>query len=186
VYDDARASVAARLWWMLDATGHEAAVLDGGLDAWDRPRETGPVSERTPGSFSPRPWPAVADADDVAAALRDGSTVVLDSRAVERFRGDVEPYDPVAGHIPGARSAAWAGSLDEGGRFLAPAALRKRFAALGATEGTSTIAHCGSGVTACHTVLALRLACLGEATLYEGSWSDWVSDPTRPVARGPE
>ncbi len=184
--DDARGSLAARLWWMLDATGHEAAVLDGGLEAWAGLREIGPETTRTAGHFTPRSWPEwlITDADGVARALRDDSAVVVDARAEERFRGDVEPIDPVAGHIPGERSAAWAGDLDEAGRFLLPEQLRGRFARLGVTGEAPPIAHCGSGVTACHTLLALRLAELGDGVLYEGSWSDWVSDGSRPVARG--
>ncbi|MDP9329074.1 MAG: sulfurtransferase [Actinomycetota bacterium] len=187
-YDDNSGSYAARLWWTLDALGQPAVgVLDGALAAWGGPVETGPAKQREPVTFTAKPWPRelIADAGDVADAIRDANAVVLDARAPERYRGDVEPIDPVAGHIPGARSAPWAGNLDPTtGRFLDPDALRKRYEALGADDTHHAIAQCGSGLTACHDVLALRLAGLGHARLYEGSWSDWVNDPSRPVATG--
>jgi thiosulfate/3-mercaptopyruvate sulfurtransferase len=185
-YDDAGGSVAARLWWMLAVTGHRAAVLDGGLAAWTGPVETGPAARREPVAFNGRAWPRdfVTNADGVARSLQNGSATVLDARAPERFRGETEPFDAVAGHIPGARSAPWPGNLDpETGRFLAPERLRARFEELGAADGP-VIASCGSGTTACHDVLALQLAGLGPTILYEGSWSDWSSDPSRPVATG--
>jgi thiosulfate/3-mercaptopyruvate sulfurtransferase len=133
-----------------------------------------------------RPWPAgrVVDADEVAAAIRDRTAVVLDARAAERYRGEVEPIDPVSGHIPGARSAPWIDDLDEEGRFLPVEDLRERFAALGLTDAAQAITHCGSGVTSCHAVFAMKLAGLGDARLYAGSWSDWASDPARPIAVG--
>ncbi len=185
-YDDANGSYAARLWWMLDVTGRAAAVLDGGLEAWPGP-VTAEVTVRPPATLTPRPWPRelIVDADEVDAVLRTGEAVVLDARAPERYRGEVEPYDPRAGHIPGARSAAWSGNLDPGtGRFLPAGELRRRYEALGVTAGERTVAYCGSGVTACHDVLAMELAGLGRARLYEGSWSDWSSDPSRPAATG--
>jgi thiosulfate/3-mercaptopyruvate sulfurtransferase len=186
-YDDARGSLAARLWWMLDVLGEPAALLDGGLEAWDGPLEAGTQAAARPSSiFSPRPWPpdAVVDAEEVARSLADHDDVVLDARAPERYRGDVEPLDPVAGHIPGAVSSPWTGSLDEAsGRFLRGSALRARFEALGLDDDHPGIAHCGSGVTACHGLFALRLAGF-RGRLYEGSWSDWVHDRTRPVATG--
>jgi thiosulfate/3-mercaptopyruvate sulfurtransferase len=178
-YDDAGGSIAARLWWMLDVQGHDALVLDGGLAAWPGSLVTQAPTTGS-ASFTSRPWPAdaLADADAVAAA----TGAVLDARAPERYRGDVEPVDPRAGHIPGAHNAPWAGNLDPStGRFLSPAELRARFQAFGPIE----VAHCGSGVTACHDLLALRLAGLPPARLYEGSWSDWSADPTRPIATGP-
>ncbi len=122
------------------------------------------------------------DADAAAALATDG--VLLDARAAERFRGEVEPVDPVAGHVPGARSAPTTGNVGRDGRFLDPAALRDRFAAVGATEEAPVGAYCGSGVTAAHTVLALEVAGI-PAALYAGSWSEWVTDPSRPVATGP-
>jgi len=184
-YDDMAGSVAARLWWMLEVTGHRAAVLDGGLAAWDGPVETGRPAPRTPAAFTARPWPRelVVDAERVAEAITSG-VAVLDARAPERFRGVTEPFDPVAGHIPGARSAPWESNLDpKTGRFLSPERLRARFEALDAGEGDA-ISSCGSGTTACHNVLARRLAGLGPTRLYEGSWSDWCSDADRPVATG--
>jgi thiosulfate/3-mercaptopyruvate sulfurtransferase len=186
-YDDAGGSVAARLWWMFDAVGRSCALLDGGLAAWPPPLETGPAAVRTPAEVDVRPWPAerVIDADGVAEALRAGD-VVLDARAPERYRGEREPIDPVAGHIPGARSAPFAEVVGSDGRFRSPDALRERFEDLGVSNRTVPIAYCGSGVTASLDVFALRLAGLGNARLFEGSWSDWVHDPARPVATGEE
>jgi thiosulfate/3-mercaptopyruvate sulfurtransferase len=127
----------------------------------------------------------VVDAGDVAAVIRSRSAPVLDARAVERYRGDEEPIDPVAGHIPGAVSAPWGDVGDpETGRLRPPAELRRRFEALGVREGTDPIAYCGSGITAALDLLALEVAGLGGGRLYAGSWSDWVTDPARPVATG--
>jgi thiosulfate/3-mercaptopyruvate sulfurtransferase len=182
IYDEHGGTYAARLWWMLDATGRTAALLDGGLGGWGGPLETGPQTPRPPSNVERVPWPAdrMADADEVARALADASATVIDVRAPERFRGDVEPFDPVAGHIPGAVNAPLAGNLDETtARFLAAEQLRDRYASYG-----RAIAHCGSGVTACHAVFAMRLAGLEQPKLYVGSWSDWVHDPKRPVATG--
>jgi thiosulfate/3-mercaptopyruvate sulfurtransferase len=189
-YDDAGGSYAARLWWMLDALGHtRVALLDGSLAGWGAPLEIGVGTARARGRFTPRPWPRdrIADAEEVASVLDEDSAVVLDARAPERYRGEVEPIDPVAGHIPGAMSAPWAGNLDpETGRFLPPAELRNRYLGLGVDAGGRAISQCGSGLTACHDVLALRIAGFSGARLYEGSWSDWVSDPARSVATGPD
>lgn len=184
-YDDVGGSVAARLWWMLDAPGRRAALLDGGLAAWSAPLEMGPAPGRPPSAPSVGPWPAdrLADAEAVAAAVGAGGTV-LDARVTERFRGQVEPIDPVAGHIPGARSAPWTDNLDDHGRFLSADVLAEHYRALGVTRDELTIAYCGSGVTTCHDLFALRLAGFGDARLYEGSWSGWVSDRARPVAVG--
>lgn len=164
-YDDARGSVAARLVWMLRALGEEAALLDGGLDAWTQPLETGPAPTAACAGFTPRPWPAdrVASIDDVGAAAAAG-VVVVDVRAPERYRGDVEPIDPRAGHIPGAVNVPWFTHADF-------------------PEG-ELIVHCGSGVNACHTLLALERAGRS-ARLFPGSWSQWSADPSRPVAIGP-
>ena len=184
-YDDVRNSLAARLWWMLDAIGRPVSLLDGGLAAWTGDLETGPARAREPVEVAPQPWPAdrIVNARHIADELADGSAVVLDARAPERFRGDVEPIDPVAGHIPGAVSAPWAEySVGDDGRFLAPDALRARFEQL--LDGRPAIAQCGSGVTACQALFTLRLAGLDDGRLYEGSWSDWVHDPSRPVATG--
>ena len=183
--DDAGGSVAARLWWMLRVTGHAAAVLDGGIQAWTGPLEAGTQSSRPGGSFTAAPWPRsqIVDADEVARMLREGASVV-DARAAERYRGDVEPIDPRAGHIPGARSAPWMDNLSPDGTFLTPDQLRARYESLGAVPDGPVVAYCGSGVTACHDVLALRLAGFDDVRLYEGSWSDWCSDPARPAATG--
>jgi len=188
VYDRSAGSVAVRLWWMLDATGHRAAVLDGGLGAWKGPVETGPSHVRPAAPFTARPWPAdrVLDATRVAEALATGSAVVLDARAPERYRGEQEPIDPVAGHVPGAISAPFAENLTPEGRFRPPEEIRERYRALGVRDAAGAIAYCGSGVTAVHDLFAMRLAGLGDGWLYEGSWSDWISDPDRPVATSDE
>jgi len=186
--DDVRGSVAGRLWWMLDGTGRRAALLDGGVPAWTGPLETGPGARRTPAAFEARPWPPgrVVDAHDVARALESG-ILVLDARAAERYRGDVEPIHPVAGHIPGARSAPWDRNVNpDTGRFLDPESLRSLYGRLGVRDAAGAIAACGSGVTTCHDLFAMRLAGLGDAHLYQGSWSDWVHDRSRPVATGPD
>jgi thiosulfate/3-mercaptopyruvate sulfurtransferase len=184
-YDDASGSLAARLWWMLRATGHRAFVLDGGLVSW--PGELSTESEpRAPARFSARPWPAdlIASAEDVRDAIaRD--LAVLDARAGERYRGEVELIDAKAGHIPGARSAPFAENVDPASqRFLSGEELRERFEELGAGEGA--IVYCGSGLTSCQLVLAMETAELPSPRLYVGSWSDWIRDPARPVAAGSE
>jgi thiosulfate/3-mercaptopyruvate sulfurtransferase len=188
-YDDVGGSNAARLWWMLAVTGHPAAVLDGGLAAWPGPLEAGPPPPaRTDVRFTAREWPAgrIADAADVDGLRRSAVAVVLDARARERYRGEIEPIDPVAGHIPGALSAPWAENVDpETGRFRSPEELRRRYERLGAGAG-ELVVYCGSGVTSCHDLLALEVAGLPGARLYVGSWSGWVADRSRPVARGPE
>jgi thiosulfate/3-mercaptopyruvate sulfurtransferase len=180
-YDDAGGSVASRLWWMLDTLGHSSAVLDGGIGAWSGPTESD-APERPVATFGEKPWPAkaVADADAVAQALADGVAVV-DARGPERFSGESEPIDARAGHIPGARNLPWAGNLGDQGRFKPEDELRTRFSAL-AEGGEPPIVYCGSGVTACHDLLAMRLAGIDDARLYVGSWSDWSSDGERPVA----
>jgi len=186
VYDDTAGLAAARAWWLLRHYGHfGVTVLDGGLDAWraaGRPLAVGSSDAPERGKFSGRPGAMpVLGAADAASLARDG--VLLDARAAERFRGDNEPVDPVAGHIPGARNRPTTANLGPDGRFLTPARLRSAFAAAGAVEEAAIGVYCGSGVTAAHQVLALELAGLA-AALYPGSWSDWVSDPARPVATG--
>jgi thiosulfate/3-mercaptopyruvate sulfurtransferase len=127
------------------------------------------------------------DADQVDALRRDQSAVVLDARAAERYRGEVEPIDPVAGHIPGAKNAPWAANLDpETGRFLSPDALRRRYEALGVDGQRTVVAYCGSGVTSCHDLLALEVAGFPRAKLYVGSWSGWIDGLSRPMAKGPD
>lgn len=180
-YDDGGGTTAARLVWMLRVTGHEAALLDGGVTAYDGPLDTSTPS-RPPGAFAPRPWPAehLADLDDAL----DPANVVLDARAPERFRGEVEPVDPRAGHIPGARSLPVRGHVSDDGRFLPIDVLRQRFADAGVTDDSSVVSYCGSGVNACHNLIALELAGFGPGRLYAGSWSQYSSDPDRPIATG--
>lgn len=211
VYDENDSMAAARAWWLLRYFGHQQVqVLDGGYQAWlaaDEPIESGPAPAPPPGTFTARPGHLpLLDAAGAARVAREG--VLLDARAAERYRGEVEPVDPVAGHIPAAVSAPTTGNLSPGGHFLDPEALRARFAGLGvpaAPAGTpaggapaddvlagevgadgavTTGVYCGSGVTAAHEVLALSLAGI-PAALYVGSWSDWITDPARPVATGP-
>jgi thiosulfate/3-mercaptopyruvate sulfurtransferase len=185
VYDDAASTIAARAWWTLRYFGHhDVRVLDGGLAAWSAaglPTDKD-VPEVRPGGFTARPGAMPVITADEAAAL-PGAGVLLDARAGERYRGEVEPIDPVAGHVPGAVSAPTTGNVGPDGRFLPPERLRERFAALGVLDGVPAGAYCGSGVTAAHEVLALELAGL-PAALYVGSWSNWIADPSRPVATG--
>ena len=182
-YDTAGGAFAGRLVWMLRVLDHPAAVLDGGLAAWDGPLETGEVTPRVHG-FTARLWPvdAIADADDVAATAAAGGLVV-DARAGERYRGDVEPLDPRAGHVPGAVNLPFADNLADG-RLRPDTELRDRFVAAGVAPDRDTVVYCGSGVTACHDVLAMELAGLGRPRLFVGSWSAWSSDPDRPAATG--
>jgi thiosulfate/3-mercaptopyruvate sulfurtransferase len=188
-YDDQSGSTAARLWWMLSVTGHPCAVLDGGLGAWTRSLEHGPAPRPSTRGirFTESPWPAdrIVDTDAVDRLRRNPDWVVVDVRAAERYRGEVEPIDPVAGHIPGARSLPWTESIDpDTGRFRRPEELRRVFEErFGRAQ---MAAHCGSGVTSCHTLLAMAVAGLPQARLYVGSWSEWVADPDRPVATGPD
>jgi thiosulfate/3-mercaptopyruvate sulfurtransferase len=201
VYDEADATAAARGWWMLRYFGHpRVRVLDGGYRAWaaaGQPVVAGEGAAPPPGDFTASPGGMqLLDADGAADLARHGT--LLDARAGERYRGEAEPIDPVAGHIPGAVSAPTAANVLADGRFRAAPDLRARFAALGVGApaddpgtgtGTGTGAaagsYCGSGVTAAHEVLALAVAGL-PAALYVGSWSHWVTDPGRPVATGPE
>ncbi len=187
VYDDAGGMQgAARAWWLLRYFSHESvAVLDGGLAAWREaglPLEIGPGRSRPRGNFVPVPGGMpVLDAEGAAGLARHG--VLLDARAPERFRGESEPIDPVAGHIPGARNRPTTLNVAASGRFHPPAQLRAAFSSVGVQEGKEVGAYCGSGVTAAHQVLALQLAGR-RAALYPGSWSEWITDPGRPVATG--
>jgi len=186
VYDAVGGTSAARAWWLLRWAGHaDVRILDGGLDAWER---AGLATAAGDVRAEPGDLVVVAGAlpvlDADAAADLAASGVLLDARAGERYRGEVEPVDPRAGHVPGAVSAPTTGNLAPDGTFLDEPALRARFAALGATDGRAVGVYCGSGVTAAHEVAAL--ATLGvEAALYAGSWSQWSNDPARPVATGP-
>jgi thiosulfate/3-mercaptopyruvate sulfurtransferase len=186
-YDDASGSIAARLWWMLDSLGMRAHVLDGGISTWIGTLDRDGAVQPEPAVFSPREWPdgRFVDAGQVDALRRAGA--LLDARSFARFTGDEPSVDAVPGHIPGARSAPWTENLDpETGRFLPADVLRRRFTALGVEDESPAVALCGSGVTACHDLLALRLAGFGESALYAGSWSGWSSDSDRPVALGSE
>jgi thiosulfate/3-mercaptopyruvate sulfurtransferase len=188
VYDDADSTAAARAWWLLRYFGHQSVrVLDGGFRAWTAagyPVEPpGPDYGGAIGDFTARPGHLdLLDADAAAALARTG--VLLDARAGERYRGEAEHVDPVAGHIPGAVSAPTAENVNPDGTFRSSADLAARFTALGAAGGRPVAAYCGSGVTAAHEVLALTLAGI-PAALYVGSWSNWITDPARPIATGP-
>ncbi|MFE3886029.1 sulfurtransferase [Streptomyces lydicus] len=188
VYDGGQGWAAARAWWLLRWTGHpDVRVLDGGLAAWEAAGGALSVDQSTPqeGDFTPVPGGlALLRADDAAAVARRG--VLLDARAAERYRGEVEPIDKVAGHIPGAVSAPTTENVVEGGTVFRDASeLAERFAALGATPTAEVGVYCGSGVSAAHQVLALAVAGV-PAALYVGSWSEWSADPARPVATGPQ
>jgi len=186
VYDRQGSPYAARAWWLLRWLGHaDVAVLDGGFAAWSD--AGGALSTDTPVAAVKPPYPALAAAmptiDASTLAARLGRVRVLDARAGERFRGEVEPLDPVAGHIPGASHRFYKDNLAPDGRFKSVPQLRAEFAALGAAA-ESVVHQCGSGVTACHNLLAMASAGLGGSMLYPGSWSEWCADPRRPIARG--
>jgi len=189
VYDDADSTAAARAWWLLRYFGHPSVrVLDGGLRAWTAGGYPVVATARerpviAPGRFTARPGQlGLLDADGAASVARAG--LLLDARAGERYRGEAEHVDPVAGHIPGAVSAPTAENVNPDGTFRPTADLAARFTALGAAGRRPVAAYCGSGVTAAHEVLALTLAGI-PAALYVGSWSNWITDPTRPIATGP-
>lgn len=187
-YDNHGGMFAARAWWLLRQSGHQAALLDGGLAAWEA--AGGSLSRAVPERAPDRPmdqpapaWSGTVPADDLEAQL--ARLFVIDARAPERYRGDVEPLDPVAGHIPGARNRFFKNNLTAEGTFKPAAELRAEFLAqLAGTAPTEVVHQCGSGATACHNLLAMEVAGLGGSRLYPGSWSEWCSDPRRPVARG--
>jgi thiosulfate/3-mercaptopyruvate sulfurtransferase len=187
-YDAQGGSYAARAWWLLRWMGHaDVTVLDGGVAAWREAGGTLTVDATRPRAAAPYPTLAAAmptiEADALLARL--GRVQLIDARAGERFRGEVEPLDRVAGHIPGARHRFFRDNLGPDGRFKSATALRSEWAPLlaGADAGQS-VQQCGSGVTACHNLLALAHAGLGDSVLYPGSWSEWSADPARPVAAG--
>jgi thiosulfate/3-mercaptopyruvate sulfurtransferase len=182
VYDGGSGLAAARAWWTLRWGGVEdVRILDGGLPAWPGELETGDVTPQ-PGDIVLRgAGMPTLDADGAAALASDG--VLLDARAPERFRGDVEPWDPVAGHIPGARNAPASDNLGPDGRYLPPERLRERYEALGVRDDVAVGAYCGSGISATQDIVALQLAGY-DAVLFPGSWSAWVADQDRPVATG--
>lgn len=186
LYDDNGGASAARMWWMLQWIGHgKVAVLDGGWQAWTRTNN--PITDKVP---APRP-PANVDyaALPSAAALVSANEVdgrkqlLLDARDAPRFRGDVEPIDPVAGHIPGAVCSPFSANLTAAGIFRPPEDLRAKFAGAGSLD-RPVVCYCGSGITACHNILAMTVAGLPMPALYAGSWSEWITDPARPVETG--
>lgn len=190
-YDDQGGAMAARLWWLLRWAGHRrAAVLDGGFGEWCRlelPLEVGQASA------TETPVPQLSPDDgawistrNLRNALAGEDILLVDARAAPRFRGEQEPIDPVAGHVPGAVNHPFSGNLDERGCFLSPERLREAFARLLAGRSPETVVHmCGSGVTACQNLLAMEAAGLSGSRLYVGSWSEWIRDAARPVATGP-
>ena len=189
LYDDGPGAFAARAWWLLAWLGKRSGVylLDGGLKAWCA--AGGPISSEpavvAPGTFEGTPDNSLLiDARQLLADLQQPGLTLLDARALPRFLGEQEPIDPVAGHIPGAQCVPFNGNLDEDGRFLSRQALEERFRPLVATTSAERlVAYCGSGVTACHNLFALCLAGHPLAKLYAGSWSEWITDPQRPVER---
>jgi thiosulfate/3-mercaptopyruvate sulfurtransferase len=190
VYDRQRSSYCGRLWWMLKWAGHDAvAVLDGGLQAWQA--AGGEVTDRAePSHFQSnfklgRPLRTLATTQDVQSRLGQPGQTLIDARAAARFRGEVEPLDPVAGHIPGALNRPFPLNMDSEGKFKPAAQLKAEFAQLlGGRDPASVVHHCGSGVSSLPNLIAMELAGLGPTALYAGSWSEWCSDPKRPVARG--
>jgi thiosulfate/3-mercaptopyruvate sulfurtransferase len=186
-YDAHGGMFAARLWWLLRWLGHEAvAVLDGGMAAWDAAGQplTTEVRTRPHGALSVRaPFVPTVTVREVLDNLQSGKRIVIDARAADRYRGENETIDPVGGHIPGAKNRFFKDNLGPDGRFKDAAQLREEFGAL-IDNPEAAIMQCGSGVTACHNLLALEVAGLPGAALYPGSWSEWVGDPARPVAKG--
>jgi thiosulfate/3-mercaptopyruvate sulfurtransferase len=188
VYDHDSGGFASRLWWMLRWLGHDrVALLNGGFAKWtaeQRPTKAG-VEARTGRVFVPHPQPhMVATASDVAELVDQSDWRLIDARASERFRGEVEPVDKVAGHIPGAVNVPFLENLDERGTFKPATDLAARFQeASGSTPTDHVVVYCGSGVTACQNLLAMEHAGLHGAKLYPGSWSEWSSDPSRPMKR---
>ena len=183
VYDGGSGMAAARAWWTLRWGGiPDVRILDGGLPAWEGELETGDVTPPPGDVVLTGGGMPLLDADGAAALAERG--VLLDARAPQRFRGEEEPIDPVAGHIPGARNAPATDNLQSDGRYLPPDALRERYAALGVRGDVPVGAYCGSGVSAAQDIVALQLAGFEDVALYPGSWSAWCADPSRPVATG--
>lgn len=188
-YDNEGGIFAARLWWMLRWVGHEAvAVLDGGMAGWKRAKQPldDIVRACAPAAFSPKLAGGVVDADYILKRLDDPAMLMIDARSEERFAGENETLDPVGGHIPGAVNRFYFDNLDDAGVYFKSAAeLREEFAALlGARPPQAVVQQCGSGVTACHNLLAMEVAGMAGSQLYAGSWSEWCADPSRPIARG--
>ncbi|HJU40608.1 MAG TPA: sulfurtransferase [Tahibacter sp.] len=190
LYDDANGSTAARLWWMLRLVGHrEAAVLDGGFAAWEAaclPLEVEAPIEAACDVDLGFDLSQVVYVDELERGLADRSLLLLDARGAPRYRGEVEPIDPVAGHIPGARNRPFLDNLDADGRFKSAHDLRAEFAAVLGDYASERVVHsCGSGVTACHNLLAMEHAGLDGSRIFAPSWSGWIADPSRPVSKGP-
>jgi thiosulfate/3-mercaptopyruvate sulfurtransferase len=187
-YDQNSGMWASRLWWLLKWIGHDAAaVLDGGMDKWliegRRTTSAAPPSRST--TYAPTRTGPTVSAADILRHLGDSTYKILDARAPERYRGDIEPLDPVAGHIPGAVNRPYTLNLTAQGTFKPPAQLRGEFdVVLDGAPASAVVHQCGSGVTACHNALAMAVAGLPDSRLYPGSWSEWVSDPSRPILRG--
>ncbi len=189
VYDDSFGAIAVRLWWMLRWLGHDAvALLDGGLPKWQREQLplTSDVPQVIPKSFVPRVRnDMLADTDAVLNASCTRSALIVDARAEMRFIGEIEPLDPVAGHVPGAKNLPFDDNLALDGTLLPAAELRELYTALLDGKSPEQVIHmCGSGVTTCHNLLAMEIAGLKGGKLYAGSWSEWIADPSRPVAKG--
>ena len=188
-YDDAGGPYAARLWWLLRWLGHDqVAILDGGINKWLAERR---AVDRTSPTARPATFAAkrkdgmTVDADFILASIKQPSAIVVDARAPERYRGDTEPIDPVAGHIPGALNRVFKNNLNADGTFKTAATLKQEFAELLKEKLSGQVVNqCGSGVTACHNLFAMEIAGLSGSKLYPGSWSEWCADPARPVARG--
>lgn len=186
VYDEAIGAVAARMWWTLGWLGHRAvALLDGGLEKWcqDGHPLTNQIPQAvSPGNFQPHPndnkWVSTAD---IEHALNDQQTVLIDARSAARFSGSAETVDPVGGHIPGAVSQPLTDNIGDSGCFLSPEQLRQRYQSL---CRDNIVHYCGSGVTACHNLLAMEIAGLKDSRLYIGSWSEWIRSKDRPIATG--
>lgn len=181
-YDDGNGGSAGRLVWMLRAIGHDAALLDGGLASWPGQYQAGQTT-LPPVTYEPVPWPAdrLADAAELSGG---GQPPLFDVRASERFRGEAEPIDPRAGHIPGAQNLPMSGNSNAAGRFFDREQLASRFQGVGISAEGDSVVYCGSGVSACQTLLAIEHAGLGRQRLYPGSWSAWSRDETREIATG--
>lgn len=189
VYDDSFGAIAVRLWWMLRWMGHDAvALLDGGLPKWQREQRplTADLPQVTPKVFTAQVrHDMVVDTDAVLTATSTHAALIVDARAEMRFIGEIEPLDPVAGHVPGAKNLPFDDNLAMDGTLLPAAELRERYTELLDGKSPEQVIHmCGSGVTTCHNLLAMEIAGLKGGKLYAGSWSEWVADPSRPVAKG--